>query len=46
LYSKIENGKMNDKDLIKMIYLGPQNIEKNKELTLNKLEAIKNFIID
>lgn len=46
LYSKIENGQMNDTELLKMIYLGPQNIEEDRELTLKKLEEIRNFIID
>jgi len=37
---------MTDTELLKMIYLGPQNIEEDRELTLKKIEAIKNFIID
>lgn len=44
LYSKIEKGQMTDTELLKMIYLGPQNIEEERELTLKKLEAIKDFI--
>jgi hypothetical protein len=32
-------------ELLKMIYLGPQNIEDNKESILKKLEIIKDFIV-
>jgi len=45
LYNKIENGQLNDMELLKMIYLGPQNIEDNKESILKKLEIIKDFIV-
>jgi len=46
LYDKIENGRLNDMELLKMIYLGPQNTEEDKESVLKKLERIKDFIIN
>jgi len=46
LYKKIENGRINDKELLRMIYLGPSNVEENIESTIKKLEAIKCFIMD
>lgn len=46
LYNKIKNGKSNDMELLRMIYLGPQNIEDNKEAILKMLEEIKKFIIN
>lgn len=46
LYSKIENGQMNDIETLKMIYLGPQNIEENRELILKKLYDVASFFHD
>lgn len=45
LYDKIDNVQMNDMDLLKMIYLGPQEADDDKEAMLKKLEAIKSFMI-
>lgn len=44
LYDKIENGRLNDTELLKMIFLGPQSIDDNKESIVKKLETIKDFI--
>jgi transcriptional regulator with XRE-family HTH domain len=45
LYYKIQNGPLNDTALLKMIFLGPPDIEDNQEINLKMLEAIKDFII-
>jgi transcriptional regulator with XRE-family HTH domain len=44
LYDKIENGRLNDTELLKMIFLGSQSIDDNKESIVKKLETIKDFI--
>lgn len=46
LHNKIENGQLNDMELLKMIYLGPKDTEDNKETNLKMLKKIKEFIIN
>ena len=46
LYNKIQNGQLSDTELLKMIFVGPQEKEDNKETNLKMLEIIKDFIIN
>ncbi len=46
LYNKIVKGQLSDMELLKMIYLGPQDAEDNKETNIKMLETIKDFIIN